>query len=614
MDPLALSPGVVLAGRYEITREIGRGGYSIVYQARDRRVGSDVAVKLLVPPPVVAHLARERMRREVQAVRELSHEHIVAVYDLIEEETRACIVMEYVAGPDLQARVLSGGALTVPQLESVGKGIASALAAAHRHGILHRDVKPQNILLAPDGRARLTDFGSARVDGQASVTQTGGLVGTLAYTAPEVLAGQRGDARADVFSLGMTLYFAATGALPPGTSLHLPPPAAPEGHRARASRRDIPEWLDGIIARATAADPRDRFPAASVLLTAIEDRSAQSLPARKRGQEVDVASESCVMCGGLDEVGIGLCTQCRTAPTSSDALIFVRPTAGSFERESARTVLTSLLKDSSEGDLRAALGGERPLARVPADATEAVVERLVRRGVPVRSVPLARTWTVVPLPMWVLLGLVIGFGLTAGMVEPVFSVTSPVVAALMATLALSTARRPLLSLRERRWALPSGVADDVRATLRALPPGPARSLLTDVTRLAESVVSTVPSSEGRQREEVLELLRACCEAARDLAHLDESLKVLEAQRDRPDRSARWMDVLARCTRSRDRLVQRMLDAITVLGDASTQAAGSRGAELRLAEMTDELARTARAESEAAKEVEAILAAGTARAG
>jgi serine/threonine protein kinase len=199
MDPLALAPGSLLAGRYEIAREIGRGGYSIVYQARDRSVGADVAIKLLVPPPVVAQLARERMRREVQAVRELSHENIVAVYDLLEEETRSCIVMEYVPGPDLQERVVTGGALTVPQLESVGKGMAAALAAAHRHGILHRDVKPQNILLAPDGRARLTDFGSARLDGQATVTQTGGLVGTLAYTAPEVLAGQRGDARADLY-------------------------------------------------------------------------------------------------------------------------------------------------------------------------------------------------------------------------------------------------------------------------------------------------------------------------------------------------------------------------------------------------------------------------------
>jgi hypothetical protein len=604
VDPLALAPGSVLAARYEIQREIGRGGYSIVYQARDRSVGADVAIKLLVPPPVVAQLARERMRREVQAVRELSHEHIVAVYDLLEEETRSCIVMEYVPGPDLQARVVTGGALTVPQLESVGKGIAAALAAAHRHGILHRDVKPQNILLAPDGRARLTDFGSARLDGQATVTQTGGLVGTLAYTAPEVLAGQRGDARADLYSLGMTLYFAATGVLPPGTSPHLPPPAAPEGHRARAARRDLPEWLDGIIARATAADPRDRFPGAAVFLTALEQRRAQTMPARKGG---NAAGESCLMCGGLDESGIGVCAQCRAAPSPSDWLIFVRRAAGGFERESARGLLAAMLDGDGRGDLRAALAGERALARVPADAAGDVVERLVRRGVPARAVPLRRVWTAIPLTFYALLGLVLGVGCTAGVVaSPMFSVTSPLVAALMATLAVSTMRRPLLASAERRLALPPGAEEQVRGALRGLPPGPARSLLTDVARMAESVLASLSPSGEREREDVLQLLAACCEAAGDLARLDLSLGVLEAQRERSARSERWHDALARCARSRDRLVQRMLDAITVLSDAGAQAAGRRGGERRLTEMTEELARTARAESEAAREVEELL--------
>jgi hypothetical protein len=542
----------------------------------------------------------------VQAVRELSHENIVAVYDLLEEETRSCIVMEYVPGPDLQARVVTGGALTVPQLESVGKGIAAALAAAHRHGILHRDVKPQNILLAPDGRARLTDFGSARLDGQATVTQTGGLVGTLAYTAPEVLAGQRGDARADLYSLGMTLYFAATGALPPGTSPHLPPPAAPEGHRARAARRDVPEWLDGIIARATAADPRDRFPGAAGLLTALEQRSSQTMPARKGG---DAAGESCVMCGGLDDSRIGVCAQCRAASTPSDALIFVRRGAGGLERESARAVLATMLDRTSHGQLRAALAGERALARVPAEAAADVVERLVRRGVPARAVPLQRVWTAVPLAFYALLALVLGVGCTAGLVAaPMLSLTSPLVAVLMATLAVSAIRRPLLASAERGLALPPGADERVRETLRALPPGPARSLLTDVARMSESVLASVPPGGGREREDVLQLLTACCEAAGDLSRLDLSLGVLEAHRERAGRSERWHDALARCARSRDRLVQRMLDAITVLSDAGAQAAGRRGADRRLTEITEELARTARAESEAAREVEELLGA------
>jgi len=221
--PGYLAPGALLRGRYEIGRELGRGGYSVVYLARDRELDTEVALKLLVPPPAAAKVARERMRREVQAVRGLSHANIVAVYDFLEEGPWSFIVMEYVRGPDLQVRVSERGPLDADAAVRLGRDVAAALAAAHRRGILHRDVKPQNILLDPDGRARLTDFGSAKLDGQLGVTGSGTLAGTLAYTAPEVLAGRRGDARADVYALGLTLYYALTGDLPARSSPHLPP-------------------------------------------------------------------------------------------------------------------------------------------------------------------------------------------------------------------------------------------------------------------------------------------------------------------------------------------------------------------------------------------------------
>src|SRR3989475_3203360 len=242
VEPTYLAAGVVLAGRYEIAEEIGRGGYSVVYRARDRRVGSDVAISLLVPPPAAARLARERLRREVQAVRTLSHPNIVAIYDVIDEGPWSFVVMEYVAGLDLAVRVRQRGPLDADTAARIGGEIAAALDAAHRAGILHRDVKPQNILLAPDGRARLTDFGAAKLAGQETVTQTGGLVGTVAYAAPELLAGLRGDARADGDALGGTLYYALTGEMPP------PPlstsPLRVEGHRPRSRRPDLPSWID----------------------------------------------------------------------------------------------------------------------------------------------------------------------------------------------------------------------------------------------------------------------------------------------------------------------------------------------------------------------------------
>src|SRR5262249_3271446 len=169
-SPSFLEVGKVLLGRYEIVRELGRGGYSVVYLARDQKVGSDVAIKLLVPPPAAAQVARERLRRAVQAVRGMSHANIVAVFDFLEEGPWSFIVMEYVAGPDLQVRVRERGPLDAEQAVQAGCDIAAALTTAHRHGILHRDVKPPNVLLESDGRARLTDFGSAKLDGQLGVT------------------------------------------------------------------------------------------------------------------------------------------------------------------------------------------------------------------------------------------------------------------------------------------------------------------------------------------------------------------------------------------------------------------------------------------------------------
>jgi len=254
-EPTYLATGTVLQDRYEIAGELGRGGCSVVYRARDRRVGSDVAIKLLVPPPAAARLARERLRREVQAVRQLSLPNIVTVYDVADDGPWSFVVMEHVPGPDLAVRVRDRGPLDPDAAARLGRDVAAALHAAHRRGILHRDVKPQNILLDPDGRARLTDFGSARLAGMATVTQTGGLVGTLAYAAPEVVAGARGDARADCYGLGLTLYFALLGELPARATLRTGPVPEPDGYHPRGRRADIPVWLEDAVARATASDP-----------------------------------------------------------------------------------------------------------------------------------------------------------------------------------------------------------------------------------------------------------------------------------------------------------------------------------------------------------------------
>ena len=142
--------------------------------------------------------------------------------------------MEYVDGPDLSVRVRDRGPLSPDEAARLGVDIAGALSTAHQHGILHRDVKPQNILLDPDGRARLTDFGAARLDGQATVTQTGALVGTLPYLGPEILAGRRADARADIYGLGVTLYYALVGPI-------AREPVSPSAASARRPTASTPE-------------------------------------------------------------------------------------------------------------------------------------------------------------------------------------------------------------------------------------------------------------------------------------------------------------------------------------------------------------------------------------
>src|SRR3989442_156563 len=271
-------------------------GFNVAHPVAD--AGDDRSsgpIMELARSPAAARLARERLRREVQAVRQLSHPNIVAVYDVVDDGPWSFVVMEYVPGPDLAVRVRQRGPLDADAAVRLARDVTAALAAAHRHGILHRDVKPQNILLAPDGRARLTDFGSARLAGQETVTQTGGLVGTADYAAPEQLAGGRGDARADEYALGVTLYYALTGELPARAPVR-GADAGRDGHRPRRRRPEVPGWLDDVVGRSTMPDPDDRFPAIALVAEALErgedgvDRRAGAPP------PASAAKARCVLC------------------------------------------------------------------------------------------------------------------------------------------------------------------------------------------------------------------------------------------------------------------------------------------------------------------------------
>ncbi|HEX3276432.1 MAG TPA: serine/threonine-protein kinase [Gemmatimonadales bacterium] len=608
-DPAAgsigyLAPGTVLRGRYRIGRELGRGGYSVVYLARDSELELDVAIKLLVPPPAAAQVARERMRREVQAVRGLSHGGIVAVYDFLEDGPWSFIIMEYVAGPDLQVRVRQRGPLDPEAAVRLGRDVAAALSAAHRHGILHRDVKPQNILLDRDGRARLTDFGSARLDGQLGVTGTGALAGTLAYSAPEVLAGRRGDARADVYALGLTLYYALAGDLPGRPSPHLPPSPEPAGWRPRAGAAAVPGWLDDIVARATAAAAEDRFPTAAALEEALAHPDAP-------GAQATEGLARCVLCTGPDPLGLGLCPACGGSGDVADTLVFLRRGETPTERRSAALRLAAVLPDLDRAGARAAAEGRRPVFRVPRAGVDRLQRALEQRELTCRARPVAGAWAALPGHAWLTTGAVITAGALAGSVAMPFLLwTTPVVGSLLLLGARRDAGTPLMASPAREAALPAALERTVVETLTSLPPGTARSLLADVVRSAGALFAALARTgdERRLADPLAELVTAACAAARDLSDLDENLVRFERQREQlAAADSERLDALSRSERTRDALVQRLLEGLTVVARLRTQQAELAGeADPGLGELAADLRREAEAQAAAARELEALL--------
>ena len=254
--------GELIDGRYELEQLVGSGGMSSVYRAHDRMLERKVALKILHQRYGEDAEYLERFRREARAVAQLAHPNIVTVIDRGEDDGRQFIVFEYVDGDNLKEVVDRDGPLPVEDVIDYGIEIARALAYAHEHGIVHRDVKPQNVLLNGDGRAKVTDFGIARsLDVERGVTQTGTVLGTSNYIAPEQASGQPVDERSDVYSLGVVFYELLTGKLPfAGENFvavalrHINEPAPP----VLAGRPDAPPLLAALVDAMLAKEHFDR--------------------------------------------------------------------------------------------------------------------------------------------------------------------------------------------------------------------------------------------------------------------------------------------------------------------------------------------------------------------
>jgi len=230
---------VLVGDRFEILREVGRGARSIVYLANDRRDDRHVALKL-------ARSDRDHAPRPPVAGSAFAGERICLIREYLAEGVQAILVLDYIPGTDLGRRVSEGGPLPPQQVAEIGLTAAVTLAAAHRHGVLHGNLTPRNVLLDTEGLPWLSDLGT-RPSGPA-------------FVAPEVRGGQQADARADIYALGLVLHVALTGRLPA-----VPAPFRADGHRPSLLRPDLPAWLDDVIATATAALPADRFGSAALM-------------------------------------------------------------------------------------------------------------------------------------------------------------------------------------------------------------------------------------------------------------------------------------------------------------------------------------------------------------
>jgi tRNA A-37 threonylcarbamoyl transferase component Bud32 len=305
----------VLSGRYRLGSKLGSGGMSTVYLAHDEVLDRPVAVKLLHQEISEEADQLERFRREARAAARLSHPNLVSVIDAGEDGGRPYIVFEYVEGETLKRRIQQQGGLPSDEAAAYAIEIGRGLTAAHGRKLVHRDVKPQNVLIDLDGRAKVTDFGIARSLESKGLTATGRVLGTTDYVSPEQAMGEDADERSDVYSLGVVLYEMLTGDVPfeaetqVGVAMKHVNEPLPD---VNARRPEISAAIAAVVERATAKDPRDRYGSVAEMVRDLE-QTLEVEAARRGGTTGEATSvldsvprERRKLTGGRSGAGIAM--------------------------------------------------------------------------------------------------------------------------------------------------------------------------------------------------------------------------------------------------------------------------------------------------------------------
>jgi serine/threonine-protein kinase len=303
--------GTVFDDRYKIIRKLGAGGMADVYLAEDQELGRRVAIKILNDRHAADDQFIERFRREAKNAAGLSHPNIVSIYDRGEAEGTYYIAMEFLDGRSLKELIVGRGPAPIKTAVEYTRQVLAAVGFAHRHGIVHRDIKPHNVLVGPEGRLKVTDFGIAR-SGASQMTEVGSIIGTAQYLSPEQARGAPVDQTSDLYSVGVVLYELLTGQVPftGDTPLeiamkHLSEPPKPPSEL----RPEVPHDLDLVVLRALAKDPADRYHTAEQMDADLE-RVLNGLPV---GDET--ASAATAVLAGAGAIAAAAPTSVITRPT-----------------------------------------------------------------------------------------------------------------------------------------------------------------------------------------------------------------------------------------------------------------------------------------------------------